>query len=99
MEHTQHLVQHGPAPASLVAIPARLVRASSACCSPTTTAAAAAPTCVLPAAGAAAAHDSRGFYGDEMIFVVGASMCMLVTGENECTNARQEYKIVCLVIM
>ena len=31
--------------------------------------------------------DSRGFYGDEMIFVVGASMRMLVTGGNECTNA------------
>ena len=36
---------------------------------------------------------------DEMIFVVGASMIMLVTGGNECTNARQEYKIVCIVIM
>ena len=36
---------------------------------------------------------------DEMIFVVGASMRMLVTGGNECTNVRQEYKIVCLVIM
>ena len=36
---------------------------------------------------------------DEMIFVAGASMCMLVTGGNECTNVRQEYKIVCLVIM
>ena len=36
---------------------------------------------------------------DEMIFVVGASMRMLVTEGNECTNARQEYKIVCLVIM
>ena len=36
---------------------------------------------------------------DEMIFIVGASMCMLVTEGNECTNARQEYKIVCLVIM
>ena len=36
---------------------------------------------------------------DEMIFVAGASMRMLVAGENECTNARQEYKIVCLVIM
>ena len=36
---------------------------------------------------------------DEMIFVVGASMRMLVTGLNECTNVRQEYKIVCLVIM
>ena len=36
---------------------------------------------------------------DEMIFVAGASMRMLVTGGNECTNARQEYKIVCLVIM
>ena len=35
---------------------------------------------------------------DEMVFVVGASMCMLVTGGNECTNARQEYKIVYLVI-
>ena len=33
---------------------------------------------------------------DEMIFVVCASMRMLVT---ECTNARQEYKIVCLVDM
>ena len=43
--------------------------------------------------------DSRGFYGDEMIFVVGESMRMLVTGGNEGTNARQEYKIVCLVIM
>ena len=28
---------------------------------------------------------------DEMIFVVGVSMRMLVTGENECTNARQEF--------
>ena len=36
---------------------------------------------------------------DEMIFVVGASMRMLVTGGNECSNARQEYKIVCLIIM
>ena len=36
---------------------------------------------------------------DEMIFVAGASMRMLVTGGNECTNTRQEYKIVCLVIM
>ena len=36
---------------------------------------------------------------DEMIFVVGASMCILVTGGNECTNARQEYKIVYLVVM
>ena len=36
---------------------------------------------------------------DEMIFVVGASMRMLVTEGNDCTNARQEYKIVCLVIM
>ena len=36
---------------------------------------------------------------DKMIFVVGASMHMLVTGGNECTNARQEYKIVCLIIM
>ena len=35
---------------------------------------------------------------DEMIFV-GASMRMLVTEGNEYTNARQEYKIVCLVIM
>ena len=35
----------------------------------------------------------------EMIFVTGASMRMLVTGGNECTNTRQEYKIVCLVIM
>ena len=35
---------------------------------------------------------------DEMIFVVGASMRMLVTGGDECTNARQEYKIVYLVI-
>ena len=43
--------------------------------------------------------DSRGFYGDEMIFVVGVSMRMLVTGGNECTNARQEYKIVYLVVM
>ena len=32
---------------------------------------------------------------DEMIFVI----CMLVTEGNECTNARQEYKIVCLVVM
>ena len=36
---------------------------------------------------------------DEMIFVVGASMHMLVTGGNECTNTRQEYKIVYLVVM
>ena len=36
---------------------------------------------------------------DEIIFVAGASMRMLVTGGNECTNARQEYKIVCLVGM
>ena len=36
---------------------------------------------------------------DEMIFVIGASMCMLVTGGNECTNARQDYKIVYLVVM
>ena len=36
---------------------------------------------------------------DEMIFVVGASMRMLVTEGNECTNTRQEYKIVCLVVM
>jgi hypothetical protein len=35
---------------------------------------------------------------DEMIFVVGASMRMLVTEGNECTNARQEYKIVYLVV-
>ena len=36
---------------------------------------------------------------DEMIFVAGASMRILVTGGNECNNARQKYKIVCLVIM
>ena len=36
---------------------------------------------------------------DEMIFVAGASMRMLVTGGNECTKARKKYKIVCLVIM
>jgi hypothetical protein len=37
---------------------------------------------------------------DEMIFfVVGASMRMLITEGNECTNVRQEYKIVCLVVM
>ena len=36
---------------------------------------------------------------DEMIFVVGASMRTLVTGGNECTNTRQEYKIVYLVVM
>ena len=36
---------------------------------------------------------------DEMIFIVGASMRMLVTEGNECSNARQEYKIVCLVVM
>ena len=36
---------------------------------------------------------------DEMIFVVGASMRMLVTEGNKCTNAIQEYKIVCLVVM
>ena len=36
---------------------------------------------------------------DEMIFVAGASLRILVTRGNECTNARQEYKIVCLVIM
>ena len=36
---------------------------------------------------------------DEMIFVVGASMRMLFTGGNECTNASQEYKIVYLVVM
>ena len=36
---------------------------------------------------------------DEMIFVVGASMRTLVTGGNECTNARQEYKIFYLVVM
>ena len=34
---------------------------------------------------------------DEMIFVVGASMRMLVIGGNECTNTRQAYKIVCLI--
>jgi hypothetical protein len=34
----------------------------------------------------------------EVIFVVGASMRMLVTEGNECTNARQEYKIVGLVV-
>ena len=36
--------------------------------------------------------DLRGFYGNEMILVVGVSMRMLVTGGNECTNARQKYK-------
>ena len=36
---------------------------------------------------------------DEMIFVAGVSMRMLVTGGIKCTNARQEYEIVCLVIM
>ena len=36
---------------------------------------------------------------DKMIFIVGASMCMLVTEGNKCTNSRQEYKIVCLVVM
>ena len=36
---------------------------------------------------------------DEMIFVVRASMRMLVTGGNERTNARQEYTIVYLVVM
>ena len=36
---------------------------------------------------------------DEMTFVVGTSMRMLVTEGNECTNSRQEYKIVCLVVM
>ena len=36
---------------------------------------------------------------DEMIFVVGASMRMLVTEGNECTNTRQEYKIVILLVM
>ena len=36
---------------------------------------------------------------DEMIFVAGASMRMLITGGIECTNARKEYEIVCLVIM
>ena len=36
---------------------------------------------------------------DEMIFVVGASMRMLVTEGNECTIARKVYKIVCLVVM
>ena len=40
--------------------------------------------------------DLRGFYGNEMIFVVGASMRMLVTRGNECTNVRQ---IVYLVVM
>ena len=34
-----------------------------------------------------------------MIFVVGASMCMLVTGGNEYSNVRQGYKIVYLVVM
>jgi hypothetical protein len=34
----------------------------------------------------------------EVIFVVGASMRMLVTEGNECTNARQEYKIVGLLV-
>ena len=43
--------------------------------------------------------DLRDLYGNEMIFVVGVSMRMLVTGGNECTNTRQAYKIVCLVIM
>ena len=43
--------------------------------------------------------DLRGFYGNEMIFIVSASMRMLFIGGNECTNARQKYKIVCLVIM
>ena len=41
--------------------------------------------------------DLRDFYGNEMIFVVGASMRMLITGGNEC--ARQEYKIVYLIVM
>ena len=36
---------------------------------------------------------------DEMIFIIGVSMRMLVTEGNECTIARQEYKIVCLVVM
>ena len=36
---------------------------------------------------------------DEMIFVVGASMRMLVIGGNECTSTRQEYKIVYIVVM
>ena len=36
---------------------------------------------------------------DEMIFVVGASMRMLVTRGNECTNARRKYKIVYLIVM
>ena len=36
---------------------------------------------------------------DEMIFVAGASLRILVTGGNECTNARQEYKIVYLIVM
>ena len=31
---------------------------------------------------------------DEMIFVAGASMRMLVTGGIECTNESQEYEIV-----
>jgi hypothetical protein len=34
----------------------------------------------------------------EMIFVVGASIRMLVTEGNECTNTRQEYKIVYVVV-
>ena len=34
-----------------------------------------------------------------MIFVVGASMRTLVTGGNKCTNIRQEYKIIYLVVM
>ena len=36
---------------------------------------------------------------DEMSFVVGASMRMLVTEGNECTIASQEYKIIYLVVM
>jgi hypothetical protein len=34
----------------------------------------------------------------DVIFVIGASMRMLVTEGNECINARQEYKIVGLVV-
>ena len=36
---------------------------------------------------------------DEMIFVMGASMRMLVIEGNECTNTRRAYKIVYLVVM
>ena len=43
--------------------------------------------------------DLRDFYGNEMIFVVGESMRMMVTGGNECTNVRQGYKTVYLVVM